>query len=292
MKPVHFFILTIITILTLFLFVGMASSNFAFLQNQSQFDSTNNRVLVLENKLDLQLKSTSWEDFLNTHAELVRFYTQNGNIDKAKKLLSKLDEIPVSVYQQKPALAIQATHTKGEFALYEGDINKAVEFFEKAYIDFKKLDRNENLSPQQQLQLNKSMSIALWQSGNLTGARSFAEQSVLIAQNKIGEDSEEVADAYNNFGLILTSQFPENAKEYYQMSQGIYDKIERENKSNQNATNQETNNRISNKLAYTQINLGVILRGQESYVLSENYFKKALSSFRNFSQRACKSICN
>jgi CHAT domain-containing protein len=271
-------------ILTLFLFVGVGSSNFLFSQNKQELDSTNtinNKVIELENNLISQLKSNSWKIFLDIHAQLVRFYIQNGNIDKAKKLLSRLNEIPSSVYQENPALAIQATHTKGEFALYEGDINQALEFFEKAYTNSQKLKDNEELSAQLQLQLNKSMSIALWQSGNLSGARSFAEQSVLIAQNKIGEDSEEVADAYNNFGLILTSQLPKNAKEYYQMSQNIYDKLQKEN---------PTNTELKNKLAYTWINLGIILREQESYVLAEEYFKKALHSFETSDNELAKAF--
>lgn len=272
-------------ILTLFLFVGIGSSNFLFSQNRQELDSTTTRVLELENNLVLQLKSSSWEAFLDTHAQLVRFYIQNGNINTAKKLLSKLNEIPSSVYQEKPVLAIQATHTKGEFALYEGDISQALEFFEEAYTNSQKLKNNKNFSAQQELQLNKSMSIALWQSGNLAGARSFAEQSVLIAQNKIGEDSEDVADAYNNFGLILTSQLPENAKEYYQMSQYIYDKIQQEN-----TTNKDLNSRISNKLAYTWINLGIILREQKNYVLAEGYFKKALQSFETSHNELAKAF--
>jgi len=272
-------------ILTLFLFVGIASSNFLFSQNQFKTDSTITRVLELENNLVLQLKSNSWIEFLDTHAELVRFYIQNGNINKAKKLLSKLNEIPNSVYQEKPVLSIQATHTKGEFALYKGDISQALEFFEEAYTNSQKLEDKEELPAQLQLQLNKSMSIALWQSGNLTGARSFAEQSVLIAQNKIGEDSEEVADAYNNFGLIVTSQLPKNAKEYYQMTQYIYDKLQKENPKNK-----DLNNRISNKLAYTWINLGIILREQENYVLAENYFKKALNSFETSHNELAKAF--
>ena len=272
-------------IVILFLFVGMGSSNFLFSQNKQTSNSISNRVLEWENKLASQLKSNSWEEFLDTHAELVRFYIQNGHIDKAKKLLSKLDEIPNAIYQEKPALAIQALHTRGEYALYEGDINKALEFFEKAYTDSQKLKSNESLSAQQALQLNKSMSIALWQSGNLSAARSFAEQSVLIAQNKIGQNSEEVADAYNNFGLILTSPFPEKAKEYYQMSQSIYDKIQKEN-----LQNKELTNRISNKLAYTWINLGIILREQKSYVLAEEYFKKAVYSFENSHNQLAKAF--
>ncbi|WP_375560307.1 CHAT domain-containing protein [Bernardetia sp. OM2101] len=279
MKLISFFILT------LFLFVGISSSNFLFSQNSQESDSTNIRVIELEANLDSQLQSSSWEEFLDTHAELVRFYIQNGNIDKAKKLLARLKQIPSSVYEEKPALAIQATHTKGEFALYEGDINQALEFFEEAYTNSQKLKSGQTLSAHQALQLNKSMSIALWQSGNLAGARSFAEQSVLIAQNKIGEDSQEVADAYNNFGLILTSQFPENAKEYYQMSQYIYDRLRKEN-----PTNKELNDRISNKLAYTWINLGIILREQESYVLAEDYFKKALHSFETSHNELAKAF--
>lgn len=275
-------------ILTLFLFVGMGSSNFLFAQNNqtSDFNSdsisnSTNRVLELENKLASQLKSNYWEEFLDTHAKLVRFYIQNGHIDKAKKLLLKLDEIPSAIYQEKPVLAIQALHTRGEYALYEGDINLAVEFFEKAYTNSQKLNSDESLSDQQALELNKSMSIALWQSGNLSSARSFAEQSVLIAQNKIGEDSEEVADAYNNFGLILTSQLPENAKEYYQMSQYIYDKLQKENPKN---------TELKNKLAYTWINLGIILREQGNYVLAENYFKKAIHSFETSYNQLAKAF--
>lgn len=266
-------------ILTLFLFVGIGRQNFLF--SQTQLDSTSNGILVLENSLTLKLKSNSWKEFLNIHAELVRFYIQNGNFDKAKKLLSKLDEIPSSVYQEKPALVIQATHTKGEFALYEGDINQALEFFEEAYINSQKINGKEELPAQLQLELNKSMSIALWQSGNLSGARSFAEQSLLIAQNKIGEDSQEVADAYNNFGLILKSQFPENAKEYYQMSQHIYDKLQKENPKNKE---------LNNKLAYTWINLGIILREQGNYVLAENYFNKALHSFETSYNELAKAF--
>ncbi len=272
-------------IFTLLLFIGIGYFTFLSAQNQQKTDSTINSILELENKLALQLKSNSWQEFLDTHAELVRFYIQNGNSDKAKKLLSKLDEIPNSVYKQYPVLAIQATHTKGELALYEGDINKALEFFEEAYTNSKKLNSNESLSARQELQLNKSMSIALWQSGNLSSARSFAEQSVLIAQNKIGENSEEVADAYNNFGLILTSQLPENAKEYYQMSQSIYDKIQ-----NENPTNKDLFNRISNKLAYTWINLGIILREQGNYVLAESYFKKAVYSFETSHNELAKAF--
>ncbi|WP_338766345.1 CHAT domain-containing tetratricopeptide repeat protein [Bernardetia sp. ABR2-2B] len=264
----------------LLLLMGVVSSNQLFAQSVTK-DSTQSTVSTLENNLINYQKSNSWEDFLDVHSELVRFYTQNGNINKAKKLLSKLYEIPASVYQQKPTLSIQAKHTKGEFALYEGDISKALEFFEEAYKNAQKLDKSESLSAQQELELNKSMSIALWQSGNLAGARSFAEQSVLIAQNKIGEDSQEVADAYNNFGLILTSQLPENAKEYYQMSQYIYDKLQKENPNN---------TELTNKLAYTWINLGIILREQESYVLAEGYFKKALNSFETSHNELAKAF--
>ena len=269
------------SILILLLFIGTGSQGYLFSQNPKVVDSTSIRVLRLENNIEKQLESNSWEDFLNTHAELVRFYTQNGNINKAKKLLSKLNEIPNSVYQEKPVLSIQATHTKGEFALYEGDISQALEFFEEAYANSQKLKSNESLSPHQELQLNKSMSIVLWQSGNLTGARSFAEQSVLIAQNKIGENTQEVADAYNNFGLILTSQFPENAKEYYQMSQYIYDKLQKE---------EPTTKELKNKLAYTWINLGIILREQGNYVLAENYFTKALNSFETSHNELAKAF--
>jgi CHAT domain-containing protein len=276
-------------ILTLFLFLEIGGQNFLFSQNieasDSRVDSTPNRVLELENNLTVQLKSNSWKEFLDTHAQLVRFYIQNGNIEKAKKLLLKLDKIPNSTYQQNPTFGIQAIHTKGEFALYEGDINKALEFFEEAYATSQKIKNKEKLPAQLQLELNKSMSIVLWQSGNLSGARSFAEQAVLIAQNRIGEDSEEVADAYNNFGLILTSQLPENAKEYYHKSQYIYDKLQKEN-----LINKDLNNRIKNKLAYTWINLGIILREQENYVLAENYFKKALHSFENSHNELAKAF--
>ncbi|AFM02726.1 hypothetical protein Fleli_0232 [Bernardetia litoralis DSM 6794] len=260
-------------ILILFLFVGIGSQNFLFSQNQE--------VLNLENNLELQIKSKSWKEFLDVHAELVRFYIQNGNIDKAKKILSKLDEIPNAIYKKKSTLAIKATHTKGEFALYEGDISKALEFFEEAYISSQKIKNKEELPAQLQLELNKSMSIALWQTGNLSSARSFAEQSVLIAQNRIGENSQEVADAYNNFGLILTSQLPKNAKEYYQMSQQIYEKLQKESPNNKE---------LNNKLAYTWINLGIILREQKSYVLAEDYFKKALNSFENSHNELAKAF--
>ncbi len=267
-------------VFSLLLSTGIVFSNNLFAQITT-IDSTQNVISNLENNLITYQKSNSWKEFLDTHAELVRFYIQNGNIDKAKKRLSKLNEIPKSVYQQQPALAIQATHTKGEFALYEGDISKALEFFEEAYTNSQKLSNTESLSAKQALQLNKSMSIALWQSGNLTRARSFAEQSVLIAQNRIGENTEEVADAYNNFGLILTSQLPENAKEYYKMSQYIYDKLQKENPNN---------TELNNKLAYTWINLGIILREQESYVLAEDYFKKALNSFENSHNELAKAF--
>lgn len=267
-------------ILTLFLFV-LGSSNFLFSQNKQDFASTNNKITELEANLTLQLASSSWQEFLEAHAEVVRFYIQNGNIEKAKRLLLKLNEIPNSVYQQNPVLAIQATHTKGEFALYEGDISQALELFEEAYINSQKLKDKQELPAKLQLELNKSMSIVLWQSGNLSSARSFAEQSVLIAQNRIGEDSQEVADAYNNFGLILTSQLPENAKEYYQMSQYIYDKLQKENPKNKE---------LNNKLAYTWINLGIILREQGNYVLAENYFKKALSAFETSYNELAKAF--
>ena len=268
-------------ILSLLTIVG--NSNLLFSQNQQEFNIT--KVLELENNLVTQLKSSSWTEFLNTHSELVRSYVQNGNIDKAKELVLKLSEIPNSVYQQKPQLLIQATHTKGELALYEGDTDQALELFEEAYTSSKKLKNKESLSAQQELQLNKSMSIVLWQSENLTGARSFAEQSVLIAQNKIGETSEEVADVYNNFGLILTSQFPQDAREYYQMSQHIYDKLQKEN-----VKNEEVANRINKKIAYTWINLGIIVREQKNYVLAENYFNKALHFFETSQNELAKAF--
>ncbi|WP_338791752.1 CHAT domain-containing tetratricopeptide repeat protein [Bernardetia sp. MNP-M8] len=274
MKLAHSFVFSLL------LLTGAVFSNTLFAQ-VTTIDSTQNVISSLENNLITYQESNSWKEFLDTHAELVRFYIQNGNIDKAKKRLSKLNEIPKSVYQQQPTLAIQATHTKGEFALYEGDISQALEFFEEAYANSQKLNNTESLSAKQALQLNKSMSIALWQSGNLTRARSFAEQSVLIAQNRIGENTEEVADAYNNFGLILTSQLPENAKEYYKMSQYIYDKLQKEN---------PTSKELNNKLAYTWINLGIILREQESYVLAEDYFKKALNSFENSHNELAKAF--
>lgn len=272
-------------VLILCIFIGIVFQNILFGQILSSTDSTTTLFLKLEKDLILYQKNNLWKEFLDTHAELVRSYIQNGNSNKAEKLLSKLNEIPNSVYQKNLTLVIQATHTKGEFALYEGNINKALDYFEKAYTQSKKLENNESLSAHQELQLNKSMSIALWQSGNLAGARSFAEQSVLIAQNKIGENSEEVADAYTNFGLILTSQFPENAKEYYEMSQSIYDKIQKEN-----LTNKALTTRMSNKLAYTWINLGIILREQQNYILAENYFKKAVHSFETSHNELAKAF--
>ncbi len=273
MKWTNFFLFA------LFLFASIANSNYLFSQTKQRLDST--KVLELENNLALQLKSNSWQEFLNNHAKLVRFYIQNGNIDKAKKILEKLSQIPDSTYKKQPILNIKATHTKGEFALYKGNNGKALEFFEEAYNQSQRIKNKEKLPAKLQLELNKSMSIALWQSGNLINARSFAEQSVLIAQNKIGENTEEVADAYNNFGLILTSQLPKNAKEYYQMSQFIYEKIQKENPQNKE---------LNNKLAYTWVNLGIILRKQGNYVLAEDYFKKALHSFQTSHNQLAKAF--
>lgn len=260
-------------IILLFLFGGYKK---VFSQSNSSLNGES--INRLESKLEEYQKKKNWSEYLNIHAEVVRFYTQNGNIERARKLLSKIEEIPATTYQQNPVLLVKATHTKGEFALYEGDVSKALEEFEKAYNTSKNI---KNIPPQLHLELHKSMSIALWQSGNLTNARSFAEQSVLIAQNKIGEDTEEVADAYNNFGLILTEQLPENAKMYYQMSQNIYEKLQTQDKEN---------SKLNSKLAYTQINLGIILRRQKNYVLAESFFKKALNSFETSHNELAKAF--
>lgn len=200
------------------------------------------------NRYESNSKSSRFFDFKQKNAECL---SRLGKIEEAE---TEINQCLSNKITQNTKIAAQ--NTKGYIELKKGRTDNAIDLFKEA------LNSCSETQKILSAECYNNLGIAYWTSGNYELAKEHLHKTLVIYQEKFGENSFKTASVYNNLGLILSSTEPQNALENYNKALLIYQKLF------PNA------NHPALAIAYT--NKGVIYKNKAENNLALDNFENAL----------------
>jgi len=217
----------------------------------------------LERAKQVYLQVSDANMLMNTQNKIARNLIRQGKFDEALALLTSAEQI----YQSKVSIAEQNNYIyKGEFYNLTGEIylNKgrndlALEFFQKAMQHYDALKTAANTT--EKAECYENLGLFYWNAGNNELALEYQNRALDLRKKIFGENHSEVADSYNNIGLIYGTEDPAQAQRFYRNALNIYKEIYGENHP---------------KIANIYNNLAIISQAQEKYDVALFQLESAL----------------
>lgn len=145
--------------------------------------------------------------------------------------------------------------TKGNQLLSQGRPDLAVELYEKL------LNQQLDEKNPDTAQLYDQLSIALWNLGRLENALAYQHEALQLRSAIFSENAEEIANSYNNLGLIYASEDIDKSLENYEKALAIYHHLYGENHP---------------KIANTYNNIALLYMQKKDYGMANEYFADVL----------------
>ncbi|HQQ83212.1 MAG TPA: CHAT domain-containing protein [Cyclobacteriaceae bacterium] len=245
--------------LTLLAFLLLCTSSFA--QNITEL----RKVDSLINIPDLQAAKTALRELESGADDGLRIACENrtariliieGNLNEATDLLGKLSS-------SDPYLSAITHSTQGFLFLNKSRQDLALEKLEQAWAEFQQ--GGKSTTDEAALCLS-NLGLVYLTTGKFNQALEFSRMALTTRLKLHGAESEEVAAAYNDLGLVLSQSDPDAALEYYDKALAIYQKYR---------------GNMHPKIAIANTNMGFIFLGQKLYGDAINNLETAESIWKS-----------
>ncbi len=203
------------------------------------------------------------ENTIICHALSGKCFVRIGDINQALTTLESIEKLHKDGQSISPNALAEVKNLEGEILLNQGQTEGAIEAFEAAVGTY---EQHELTTKPEYSQSLTNLGLAYWNSGNTNRARGYLESALQKRKETYGEDHELVAGAYNNLGLIFSTENPETALDYYERAFEVYKKI---------------HDGDHPSLAIAHNNMALANLGMEFYGDASNHFNEALKIWMN-----------
>lgn len=201
--------------------------------NVPDFQSARAVLRNMENGADAGLQ-------IACETRIARMLIVEGKLDEANGILSKLTPTD-------PYLSAITHSTQGYLYLYKSRQDLAQEKLEQGWAEFQQAGKAD--TDEAALCLS-NLGLVYLTTGKFNQALEFSRMALGTRQKLHGDESEEVAAAYNDLGLVISQSDPDAALEYYDKALAIYQKYR---------------GSMHPRIAIANTNMGLIFLGQKLY---------------------------
>lgn len=190
--------------------------------------------------------------------KLAEIWIAEGKISDAEKLLNELK----SFTWAEPKSEANYQTAIGNLQLNKGRYDLALESLQKAHSIF---EANNLRASREAAKCLSLLGLSLFSSGKYNQAEEYGVMALQIQRETAGDESEEVAAAYNDLGLIYSQIDADKALSYYDLALPIYEKLHGD---------------VHPKIAIINTNMGALYNQLKLYGDAINNFETALKIWR------------